>query len=58
MEMHVLERQSIVKYFQQLPSLVAITTDMWTANHQKKGYMAVTAYYIDDKWELKSFLLR
>ncbi|CAO2174338.1 unnamed protein product [Urochloa humidicola] len=31
---------------------------MWTANHQKKGYMAVTAHYIDDKWELKSFLLR
>lgn len=26
---------------------IAITTDMWTADHQKKGYMAVTAHYID-----------
>ncbi|KAJ1279080.1 hypothetical protein BS78_04G127900 [Paspalum vaginatum] len=58
MDMHVVQRESIVKFFQQLSSRVAITTDMWTANHQKKGYMAVTAHFIDDKWELKNFLLR
>ncbi|RLN13151.1 hypothetical protein C2845_PM09G17750 [Panicum miliaceum] len=58
LDMHVVQKKSIVKYFQQLSSRVAITTDMWTANHQKKGYMAVTAHYIDDKWEPKSFLLR
>ncbi|KAF8750253.1 hypothetical protein HU200_012509 [Digitaria exilis] len=58
LDMHDVQRKSIVKYFQQLSSRVAITTDMWTANHQKKGYMAVTAHYIDDKWELRSFLLR
>jgi hypothetical protein len=58
LDMHVVQRKSLVKYFQQLSSRVAITTDMWTANHQKKGYMAVTAHHIDDKWELKSFLLR
>lgn len=58
MDMHDVQRQSLVKYFQQFSHRVAITTDMWTANHQKKGYMIVTAHYIDDKWELKSFLLR
>jgi hypothetical protein len=25
---------------------------------QKKGYMSVTSHYIDEKWNLKSFLLR
>jgi hypothetical protein len=58
LDMRVVQRKSLVKYFQQLSSRVAITTDMWTANHQKKGYMTVTAHHIDDKWELKSFLLR
>lgn len=58
LDMHVVQRKSMVKYFQQLSSRVAITTDIWTANHQKKSYMAVSAHYIDEKWELKSFLLR
>ncbi|WVZ97490.1 hypothetical protein U9M48_043020 [Paspalum notatum var. saurae] len=52
MDMHAVQRESI------LSSRVAIITDMWTANHQKKGYMAVIAHFIDDKWELKIFLLR
>jgi hypothetical protein len=52
------QRGCMVKYFQQLESRVAITTDMWTTNHQKKGYMSVTSHYIDEKWNLKSFLLR
>ncbi|CAL1413299.1 unnamed protein product [Linum trigynum] len=37
---------------------VAITTDMWTATSQKKGYMAVTAHYIDNSWMLRSHILR
>jgi hypothetical protein len=37
---------------------VAITTDMWTASNQKKGYMAVTCHFIDNDWELQNRLLR
>ncbi|KAH1264825.1 Zinc finger BED domain-containing protein RICESLEEPER 2 [Glycine max] len=37
---------------------VAITSDMWTASNQKKGYMAVTAHYIDSSWTLQSRILR
>uniref|UniRef100_A0A8R7Q4Y7 AC transposase n=1 Tax=Triticum urartu TaxID=4572 RepID=A0A8R7Q4Y7_TRIUA len=37
---------------------VAITTDLWTAGHQKRGYMAVIAHYIDASCNLKSFLMR
>ncbi|KAL4290572.1 hypothetical protein GQ457_14G016350 [Hibiscus cannabinus] len=37
---------------------IAITTDMWTANHQIKGYMAITAHYIDHSWTLQKRILR
>ncbi|KAH9673095.1 BED-type domain-containing protein [Citrus sinensis] len=39
-------------------SRVAITTDMWTACNQKKGYMAVTGHFIDNSWHLQSRILR
>ncbi|CAN1760634.1 Putative AC9 transposase [Linum perenne] len=25
---------------------IAMTTDMWTATNQKRGYMAITAHYV------------
>ncbi|XBI57690.1 hypothetical protein VPH35_039038 [Triticum aestivum] len=34
------------------------TSDLWTAGHQKRGYMAVTGHYVDASWNLKSFLMR
>lgn len=36
---------------------VAITTDMWTSN-QKKGYMSITAHFVDEDWNLQSRILR
>ncbi|KAH9802607.1 BED-type domain-containing protein [Citrus sinensis] len=39
-------------------SRLAITTDMWTADTQTKGYMAVTGHFIDDSWTLRSLVLR
>jgi len=40
------------------PSRVAVTTDLWTADNKKRGYMAVTGHFIDDSWMLKSCILR
>ncbi|KAI9194274.1 hypothetical protein LWI28_004659 [Acer negundo] len=37
---------------------VAITSDLWTSSNQKRGYMTVTAHFIDDSWQLQSRLLR
>lgn len=37
---------------------VAVTTDMWTTSNQKKGYMAVTAHFVDDDWILRNQTLR
>ncbi|KAH7833616.1 hypothetical protein Vadar_008111 [Vaccinium darrowii] len=39
-------------------SRLAITMDMWTSSNQKKGFMAVTAHFIDDAWTLQSRILR
>ncbi|KAF1894378.1 hypothetical protein Lal_00027137 [Lupinus albus] len=38
-------------------SRFAITTDMWTASNQNKGYMAITTHFIDDSWVLQSRLV-
>ncbi|KAL0322541.1 UNVERIFIED_CONTAM: Zinc finger BED domain-containing protein RICESLEEPER 2 [Sesamum angustifolium] len=50
-----------VKCYQVLDKLiyrVAITTDMWTSSNTKKGYMAITTYFVDDSWTLRSCILR
>jgi hypothetical protein len=56
--MYELQKENMVKYFRKLSSRVAVTTDLWTANYQKRGYRAVTAHFLDDDWKLKSFLIR
>jgi hypothetical protein len=58
LDMYELQRKSLVNYLQQCESRIAVTTDMWTTNHQRKGYMSVTVYFIDGDWKMKSFLLR
>ncbi|XP_076905372.1 zinc finger BED domain-containing protein RICESLEEPER 2-like [Bidens hawaiensis] len=52
------ERVKTKKLLGRITSRVAITTDMWTANHQRKGFMAVTAHFIDDSWNLQSRIMR
>ncbi|KAM0858088.1 hypothetical protein ACQ4PT_048038 [Festuca glaucescens] len=52
------ERKKAVEYMLVVQSRVAVTTDMWTADNQKKGYMAVTAHFIDESWKLRSILMR
>jgi hypothetical protein len=58
LDMYQVQKQSMVNYIKKLSSRVAVTTDLWTANHQRKGYMAVTAHFLDEDWKLKSFLIR
>jgi hypothetical protein len=52
------EMAKALKLLDSLQSRVAITSDMWTASNQKKGYMVVTAHYIDGSWNLQSCILR
>ncbi|XP_038892387.1 uncharacterized protein LOC120081507 [Benincasa hispida] len=46
-----------MKFLENNRSRVALTTNRWTASSQKKGYMAITAHFIDDSWVLQSRLL-
>jgi hypothetical protein len=52
------ESTKAIKYMSSCNSRVAITTDMWTSDNQKKGYMVITAHFIDDGWKLRSVVMR
>ena len=52
------EKEKLKKLISSQEGRVAITSDMWTSKHQKKGYMAVTAHFIDNDWTLQSRLIR
>ncbi|KAJ1376472.1 Zinc finger, BED-type [Sesbania bispinosa] len=41
------EKSVVSKMLDTNDGRVAITSDMWTTSNQKKGYMAITAHYID-----------
>ena len=52
------EKRKARMFLQKLNCRVAITTDLWTTDNQKRGYMAVTGHFIDDSWTLRSCILR
>ncbi|KAL4581550.1 hypothetical protein LXL04_006073 [Taraxacum kok-saghyz] len=53
-----IQKTKIKKIMSANQGRVAVTTDMWTASNQKRGYMVVTAHYIDDSWNLCNKILR
>jgi hypothetical protein len=52
------ETKKAIDYMGMNQSRVAITTDIWTADTTKKGYMVITAHFIDDSWKLRSIIMR
>ncbi|KMT11306.1 hypothetical protein BVRB_5g109870 [Beta vulgaris subsp. vulgaris] len=58
MKMFTSEKVELKKLLENSESKIVITTDMWTASNQKKGYMVVTAHYIDQYWVLRNKTLR
>ncbi|XP_073221462.1 zinc finger BED domain-containing protein RICESLEEPER 2-like [Cicer arietinum] len=57
-KVYEVEKTIILKLLETLPQRVAITSDMWTASNKKRGYIDVTAHYIDENWDLQSQILR
>ncbi|XP_062080631.1 zinc finger BED domain-containing protein RICESLEEPER 2-like [Humulus lupulus] len=57
LKMYKVEKEKCSQNLEKNRSRIAITTDMWTANHQKRGYMTVTAHFIDDSWKLHSRII-
>ena len=35
----------------------SVTTDLWTARHQVRGFLSLTCHAIDDEWVLRSMVL-
>jgi hypothetical protein len=52
------EKKKALQYMSATKSRVSVTTDMWTSENQKRGYMAVTAHFIDDSWTLRNIIMR
>ncbi|KAH7688789.1 Tam3-transposase (Ac family) protein [Dioscorea alata] len=52
--------RDFLSFVQQLFKPISGTTlrNMWTSNNQRRGFMAVTAHYIDDEWILRSRIIR
>jgi erythromycin esterase-like protein len=53
-----LEKKKAIEYMAEIQSRVAITTDLWTSYNQKRGYMAITAHFIDESWTLRNIIMR
>lgn len=52
------EKAKTVALLKDITSKVSIATDMWTSSNQKKGYMVVTAHFIDNSRTLRNRILR
>lgn len=58
LESYKAESKKAIEYMAGNKSRVAITTDLWTADNQKKGYMSITGHFIDESWKLRSIIMR
>ncbi|XP_062080437.1 zinc finger BED domain-containing protein RICESLEEPER 2-like [Humulus lupulus] len=57
LKIYKIEKEKFREVLEKNKSRIALTTDMWTANHQKRGYMTVTSHFIDDSWKLHSQII-
>ncbi|CAN0872431.1 Putative AC transposase [Linum grandiflorum] len=55
--MYEIEKKKIQRVIDGNKGKIAITTDMWTTKNQKRGYMAITSYYIDNHDIFRGHLL-
>ena len=49
---------SLKKLLEVNQGRIAVTTDLWIASNKKKGYMTITAHFVDDDWVLRNRTLR
>lgn len=58
MKHYEVEKKKAIEYMAGIQSRVAVTTDLWTSDNQKRGYMAITAHFIDESWTLRNIIMR
>ena len=52
------EREKALKMTDKNGSRMTITIDMWTSSNKKRGFMIITAHFINHTWTLQSRVLR
>ncbi|XP_031094212.1 zinc finger BED domain-containing protein RICESLEEPER 2-like [Ipomoea triloba] len=52
------QKTTLIESMNRSASKVTLTTDMWTSSNGKKGYMAITAHFVDNNWSLHNLILR
>ncbi|KAK2634576.1 hypothetical protein Ddye_029368, partial [Dipteronia dyeriana] len=52
------ERGKLKGLLEKNKGRIALTTDMWTSHNQRKGFMAITAHFVDNSWTLQSRIIR
>ena len=52
------EREKALKITDKNGSRMAITINIWTSSNKKRGFMVITAHFIDHSWMLQSWVLR
>ena len=58
MDLYDFEKTKSMSLLEANKSRIAVTTDMWTSGNQKKGFMVVTAHFIDESWVLQNRIIR
>ena len=58
MVQYEMEKKKAIEYMAGIQPRVAITSDLWTSDNQKRGYMAITAHFIDESWTLRNIIMR
>ena len=58
MKIYETQRGYTLRCLEENESRIALTSDMWTASNQMKGYMAIAAHYIDANWSLQNRIIR
>ncbi|KAL2533125.1 Zinc finger BED domain-containing protein DAYSLEEPER [Abeliophyllum distichum] len=57
LKIYDLEKVKMMSILEENKSRIDVTTDLWTSN-QKRGFMVITAHFIDDAWRLQSRVMR
>ncbi|TXG63500.1 hypothetical protein EZV62_010494 [Acer yangbiense] len=52
------ERVKMKALLERNKGRIALTTNMWTCNNQRKGFMVITAHFMDNSWTLQSRIIR
>ena len=52
------KREKALKMMDKNGNRIAIVTDMWTSSNNKRGFMVITAHFINHTWTLQSRVLK